>query len=155
MHRIGSGMQFTLEYTLRDETGAVREQRLGADAVVCTPADGLLPAGLTRALAGQGSGYEATIALPPEAAFGPRMDNLVFEAPQENLPAEMTLEPGSRVRAPTRNGNFSLRVIEITSRGAVLDGNHPLAGHTLYYSVRVTDVQPCTPNAPQRDKHQP
>jgi FKBP-type peptidyl-prolyl cis-trans isomerase SlyD len=37
-----------------------------------------------------------------------------------------------------------LRVIEVKPDAVVLDGNHPLAGETLHYSVVVREVRPAT-----------
>lgn len=37
-----------------------------------------------------------------------------------------------------------MRVIEVTKDAVLLDGNHPLAGETLRYSVHVREVRPAT-----------
>ena len=37
-----------------------------------------------------------------------------------------------------------MRVVEVTKDGVLLDGNHPLAGETLRYSVLVREVRPAT-----------
>ncbi|MDZ7749747.1 MAG: FKBP-type peptidyl-prolyl cis-trans isomerase [Halofilum sp. (in: g-proteobacteria)] len=147
MYGIDSRTTFTLEYTLTDDTGVVLEERVGADAANCTFGDGTIPTGLEHVLVGHGAGFEAAITLPPEAAFGERRENLVFEAPRENLPDDITLEPGSRLRTGGPNGHFPLRVVGLTPAGAILDGNHPLAGRTLCYRLRVIAVRPAAPCA--------
>jgi FKBP-type peptidyl-prolyl cis-trans isomerase SlyD len=105
----------------------------------------VLPA-IEAALAGHNAGYRTSLTLQPEQAFGAHRPELVFEAIRENLPPNLDLKPGM----PLFSGSgdrpaFQLRVIELTERGALLDGNHPLAGKTLHVELEVRDVRPATP----------
>jgi FKBP-type peptidyl-prolyl cis-trans isomerase 2 len=64
----------------------------------------------------------------------------VFEAVRENLPEGITLEPGVVLEPGGAAGRFQLRVVALTERGAMLDGNHPLAGKDLDVEVEVLAV---------------
>jgi FKBP-type peptidyl-prolyl cis-trans isomerase 2 len=48
----------------------------------------------------------------------------------------MHLSPGGS------EGKFKLKVVSLTERGAMLDGNHPFAGKHLVFDVEVLAVEP-------------
>jgi FKBP-type peptidyl-prolyl cis-trans isomerase SlyD len=76
--------------------------------------------------------------------YGETNPDLVFEAPREQFPADMKLEAGTRVYAEGPDGPVSFTVVRLTEKGAVLDGNHPLAGKDLHFDVEVVEVRPAT-----------
>ena len=103
----------------------------------------VLPA-LEEALEGAAPGDELTVELAPEDAYGPRQENLVFEAKREVLPEGLELEPGKRLSSGSHGRRFSLLVLRVTDDSAVLDGNHPLAGLWLTFRLTVRDVREAT-----------
>jgi FKBP-type peptidyl-prolyl cis-trans isomerase SlyD len=56
----------------------------------------------------------------------------------------MTFALGERVYAEGPNGPNSFTIMELTDTGAVLDGNHPLAGQTLHFDVEVLEIRPAS-----------
>lgn len=99
--------------------------------------------GLSQAVAGLAQGFRGEVTIPPALAFGEYRPELVFEAVRENLP-DVELQPGMPLYTQGQTGVFSLRVVRLTDRGAVLDGNHPLAGRTLRVNLDVLSVHPAT-----------
>ncbi len=97
-------------------------------------------AGIERALLGRQAGERVQFACPPEDAYGAYRPELVFEAVRSNLPPDMELVPGAMLSPGGSNGRFHLKVIELTENGARLDGNHPLAGHSLHFDVEIIEV---------------
>jgi FKBP-type peptidyl-prolyl cis-trans isomerase SlyD len=95
--------------------------------------------GIDRAVRGRRAGERWTLACLPEAAYGPYRPELVFEAVRENLPPDLPLEAGTVIESG--GGRFPLKVIEVTPRGARLDGNHPLAGKTLHFDLEILLVE--------------
>ncbi|HSF01911.1 MAG TPA: hypothetical protein VLA62_02795, partial [Solirubrobacterales bacterium] len=60
----------------------------------------------------------------------------------ERVPEELR-KVGARLRGQTRSGReLPVRVREIRDGTLVLDLNHPLAGRTLVFEVRVILVEP-------------
>ena len=47
-------------------------------------------------------------------------------------------------RASTDDGEQSVIIIDKTDSEVTVDGNHPLAGHTLVFDVSIVDVQEAT-----------
>jgi FKBP-type peptidyl-prolyl cis-trans isomerase SlyD len=135
----------TARYRFTDESGEpVDSSDRSGPMVYLHGRASVLPA-IELALAGQEIDYQTSLTLSPEQAFGAHRPELVFEAVRENLPPGADLRPG----LPLYSGSgdrpaFQLRVVRLTERGAVLDGNHPLAGKTLLVDLEVLDVRAAT-----------
>jgi FKBP-type peptidyl-prolyl cis-trans isomerase SlyD len=93
--------------------------------------------GLATTLIGQRRGAVARVTIPAERAFGLRRAQLVFEAMRENLPQGVEITPGMPLYTSSGQGVFHLRVVSLTERGAILDGNHPLASYALELDIRL------------------
>ncbi|WP_181869980.1 peptidylprolyl isomerase [Halomonas sp. DQ26W] len=141
MTQIAPLSEITAEYVLTDEDG----ERLAAS----TPETMLryvhgtgqmLPA-LEDALEGCRAGDTLSVTLTPEQAYGPHRPELVFEAVRENLPPGQQIRIGMTLSPGGQRGKFSLKVVGLTERGAMLDGNHPLAGRTATWEIRILEVR--------------
>jgi len=105
-----------------------------------------LLAKVEEALAGQEEGFETTLHLEPEHAFGDYdADKVCFED-RALFPAELEegmqlegLPEGARTQGMPENTVFT--VTEIYPSHVVLDGNHPLSGIALQLHLKVHDVR--------------
>ncbi|WP_163576665.1 FKBP-type peptidyl-prolyl cis-trans isomerase [Halomonas faecis] len=114
----------------------------------------LLPA-LEAALLGHEAGDTLSMTLPPEQTYGPHRPELVFEAVRENLPPDREIRIGMTLTPGGQRGKFSLKVVGLTERGAMLDGNHPLAGKTVTWELEVLDIRPGHPPVQSEFDYQP
>jgi FKBP-type peptidyl-prolyl cis-trans isomerase 2 len=131
-----------LEFTLRDESGALQDDNRGRPPLVFTHGTGEVIPGLERALTGMKAGETKRITVPPEEGYGPVDPAAITEVPKARVPAE-ALVVGARLSGQTRSGReVPVRVREIRDGTVVLDLNHPLAGKTLVFEVRVILVEP-------------
>lgn len=131
-----------LEFTLRDESGAFLDDNRGRPPLVFTYGRGEVIPGLERALAGMSVGETKRITVPPEDAYGPVDPAAITEVPKERVPADAQVV-GARLSGQTRSGReVPVRVREIRDGTVVLDMNHPLAGKTLVFEVRIVLVEP-------------
>jgi FKBP-type peptidyl-prolyl cis-trans isomerase SlyD len=103
-----------------------------------------------EALAGHGPGYETTLHLEPEHAFGEYDADLVFFESRDIFPegvvdAGMQFEgPPPGAATPDLPDDAIYTVTEVYPDHVVLDGNHPLAGIALRLSIVVRDVREAT-----------
>jgi len=108
-----------------------------------------LLAKVEEAIAGKEAGFEASLHLEPEHAFGDYDSNLVcFEARSlfpEELSAGMQLDglPEGAV-TPDMPADTLYTVTEVYPEHVVLDGNHPLAGIALRMHLKVAAVRAAT-----------
>jgi FKBP-type peptidyl-prolyl cis-trans isomerase SlyD len=139
---IKNGSVVSFEYTIFDENGKVIDSSRGKEPVTYTHGQQQIIPGLEKKLSGMEINEEKNVRLPPEEAFGPVDPNGFQEVPKDNIPAE-DLKVGTTVLVRGRQGeDLDLRVHEIRKETVVLDLNHPLAGKTLNFGVKVLDIQP-------------
>ncbi len=102
-----------------------------------------------EALIGQAAGFETTVHLEPEHAFGDYDPSLVFFESRavvgEAAEAGMQFEgPPPGAVTPGLRADRVYTITEVYPEHVVLDGNHPLAGIALRISLKVLDVREAT-----------
>jgi FKBP-type peptidyl-prolyl cis-trans isomerase 2 len=131
-----------LEFTLRDASGTVLDDNRGRPPLVFTFGKGEVIPGLERALAGMKVGEQRRITIPPEEGYGAVDPDAISEVPKDRVPPEARVV-GARLVGQTRSGReVPVRIREIRDESVVLDLNHPLAGRTLVFDVRIILVEP-------------
>lgn len=136
--QIEEGSRVTLRCKVTDSAGDVLDDGNTPLVFVCGRQQ--LIVGLEDRLKGQAAGYRGRIELPPENAYGPYRPELVFEAVRENLPKDLDIQLGMILSPGGGAGKFQLKVVALTGRGAMVDGNHPCAGKHLVFDVEVMNV---------------
>lgn len=138
---VKDGSTVTLEYTLSGEDGAVIESSKGKPPLKYVHGQRQIIRGLERELTGMKTGEEKSIKVKPEDGYGAVDPKAFREFPRDKLPPE-ALKVGTVLTARTPDGQaIPVRVHEIKENIVVLDFNHPLAGKTLNFEVKVTDIK--------------
>ena len=135
----------TLDYELRDEDGALVDasEGDGGEPMRYVHGYGMIVPGLEAALAGLGAGDERDVVVPAESGYGDYDEDLVLELERSELP--QGVDVGDELVAESPDGDeLMLSVLEVRDDVVVVDGNHPLAGQTLSYRVKVRDVRDAT-----------
>ncbi len=97
--------------------------------------------GFDAAVIGMDEGQEKKITLRPEDAYGNHNPDLVKKIPREQFPKEHEPETGMILLLGTPDGRqFPIKVAEVTDTEVGLDLNHPLAGKTLNFKVKVVAI---------------
>jgi len=131
-----------LEFVLRDASGAVLDDNRGRPPLVFTFGQGEVIPGLERGLTGMTVGEERRITVPPEDGYGAVDPEAISEVPVDRVPPEARVV-GARLVGQTRSGReVPVRIREIKDESVVLDLNHPLAGRTLVFDVRIILIEP-------------
>jgi FKBP-type peptidyl-prolyl cis-trans isomerase SlyD len=87
-------------------------------------------------------GDEKHVTVKPEDAYGPVNKNAFQELPKEKIPPD-GLKVGAMLTGQGPQGQpVQARVHEIKEKTVVVDFNHPMAGRTLVFDVKVVDIQP-------------
>lgn len=95
---------------------------------------------IEAALEGQLAGFKATIDLSAEDAFGERDEALVQTIPKSEFPPGVKV--GGQLQGRDDQGqsrNFT--VVKIKGDQVMLDGNHPMAGRAMRFSLTVLAVR--------------
>jgi FKBP-type peptidyl-prolyl cis-trans isomerase SlyD len=132
------------DYTLRDEQGTVLDSSDGRRTLSYLHGKGNIIPGLERALAGKTAGDKLDVTVPPEQGYGARDERLVQIVARAKFGEVAGLAPGMQVRATGAQGPRIVTVVRVDRDFVTVDGNHPLAGRTLHFSIEVTDVRKAT-----------
>ena len=139
---IKKGSVVSFEYVLSDEGGGVLESNQGESPVTYTQGQGQIIPGLEKGMLGMETNEERELRIGPEDAYGVANPDYFQEVQKSQLPPE-SLEVGATLHARGPQGEeFPLRIHEIRDDSVVLDLNHPLAGKTLNFHIKVLDIQP-------------
>lgn len=149
---VKDGMLVTLDYTVKTPDGKLLETSKGSQPLKYIHGKKMMIPGLERELTGMKIGAEKHITIKPEDGYGKLNPNAVQEVPKEKVPPN-ALKVGAVLVGTDKNGSpMPMTVKEIKEKTVVMDLNHPLAGKTLVFDVKVIDVEPApaapTPNQP-------
>ena len=95
---------------------------------------------IEEALEGQLPGYQVTLQLQPQDAFGLRDESLLRTLPKTQFPPGVKI--GGQLEGHGDDGRVQIfNVMKIKGDTVLLDGNHPLAGKELRFNLKVMDVR--------------
>ena len=139
--KVADGVQVSLEYTLTLNNQQVYETTLGKDPFVFIQGKGEVVPGLEMALEGMKVGEQKQIVVPPAQGYGELTESELSEIPKE-LIAPDARHVGAQLQGLPRHGQqILMHVKEVKKETVVVDFNHPLAGKTLYFDIKVLDIQ--------------
>ena len=139
---VEKGSSVKIEYTLKDDKGAVIDTNTGKDALAFTQGSQQIIPGLDKALLGMKVGDSKKVTVKPEDGYGNVDPKAEAEVPKTALP-EGAAVVGTRLLARGQDGQprpVTVKAVKDTT--VVLDLNHPLAGKTLFFDVKIVSVEP-------------
>lgn len=142
---VKDGMMVSLDYTLKGTDGKVMETSKGREPLKYIHGQKMMIPGLERELAGMKVGGQKNVTVKPEDAYGKINPNAVQEIPKEKIPPN-ALKVGAVLAASSPQGMVvPMTVRQIKEKTVVMDMNHPMAGKTLVFDIKVVDIQPAPP----------
>jgi FKBP-type peptidyl-prolyl cis-trans isomerase SlyD len=141
--KIAKNTVVTVHYKLSDAQGNLIEESREPMVYLHGGYENTLPK-IEEALDGQDKGYQTTIQVEPEDAFGEYDANLVKIEARNRLPEPIEVGmqfEGTPDTDDSDDESLIFTVTEIADDKVVLDGNHPLAGIALRFSLDVADVR--------------
>jgi FKBP-type peptidyl-prolyl cis-trans isomerase SlyD len=98
---------------------------------------------IEEALEGREPGYQVTLNLAPADAFGERDEKLARTIPKSEFPPGIKV--GGQMDGHTDDGQpHTFWVMKVKGDKVLLDGNHPLAGQTVRFHLKVVSVRSAT-----------
>lgn len=140
--KIANGCVVAMDYTLKTEDGSLIDTSEGDEPMWYLHGSGQIVPGLEAALEGRAAGDKLEAVVKPEDGYGLRQNDRVLTVPRSRLPDSPEPEVGMQLEAQGRRGEqVVLWVTEVKGDEVTLDGNHPLAGQTLYFEIEVKHVR--------------
>ncbi|QOL24742.1 peptidylprolyl isomerase [Thalassotalea sp. LPB0316] len=128
-------------YTLRDEQGEELESSLSGDPIAYLHGHKNMIVGVENALEGKQAGDEFSVTVSPEDGYGERQDDAIQRVPVKHLQGAKVWKPGMVATVHTEQGQRQVTVVKAGRFMVTVDLNHPLAGKTLTFDVKVVDVR--------------
>lgn len=97
---------------------------------------------LENEVLGMQVGDKKTFTVPPEEGYGKRQTDLIGTVKKSSFPDHITPNVGQQLKIELPNGeSMPVTVTDIKDEVVTLDGNHPLAGHTLELEVEMMEIK--------------
>jgi peptidylprolyl isomerase len=138
MAHVAMGDTVRVHYVGKLPDGAVFGTTSGGEPIeFVVGSDKMIPA-LSDAMVGMQPGEEKTIHVDPERAFGPRREELQQRVARSQIPPDKQV--GDRLIARQGDQEMVVWIRDLDETTVVVDGNHPLAGQTLTFELKLVDV---------------
>ena len=140
------GIIVKLEYTLQIEEELVESTDDDGPIEFLQGYGEIIP-GLEAALYGMEVNQEKEVTVDPDDGYGEYDDDAFEEVPLEIFPEEMDLSLGMPVELYDEDSEETVEgfIAEIRTDTVLVDLNHPLAGETLNFKVKVVGLRAPTP----------
>ena len=133
----------TIRYKVSDAQGKLIDEAKAPTAYLHGGYGNTL-AKIEAALEGQQAGYQTTLQLQPADAFGERDESLLQTIARKDFPPGVKV--GGQLMGRDADGaEQAFTVVKIKGDTVFLDGNHPWAGKTLRFSLKVIEVRAASP----------
>jgi FKBP-type peptidyl-prolyl cis-trans isomerase SlpA len=138
---INPASQVTLHYRLGLTDDSVIEDSFDLEPITVHLGNGEMAEGLEMALLGLRDGDEQTIDIGPDMAFG-HIDETMFRAfPRAEFDPDLELQEGLIIEFSTPEGDtLPGTILAFNEHEVRVDLNHPLAGQTVRYSVKILEI---------------
>ena len=127
-------------FRVTEENGQLVDETAEGFPFVFKVGSGEVIKGIEENVLGMEVGEEKDFTLSPEEAFGPYREDLVKDLPLELFPGDVKV--GQVFKTSDLEGNpVFFKVKEIKDGNVIADFNHPLAGKTLNFHLKVVFVE--------------
>lgn len=135
------GLFIAVNYTGTLTSGEVFDTSEGRAPLEFKMGAGMMISGFEAAVAGMAIDEEKTFTLAPEEAYGERDDSLSRDFPRAEVPEGFDPQVGQQVALAAENGQqIPATVTHTDDEKITIDLNHPLAGETLTFAIKVMSI---------------
>ena len=136
-----AGDSVSVHYTGKLSDGTIFDSSREREPMAFVIGEGMLIPGFEKALIGMKPGDIAEITIPADEAYGSYREELLSRVPREDFPEEIEPEVGLQLEATADDGERMLVTItEVDEASILIDGNHPLAGQDLSFSIELMEI---------------
>ena len=138
---IKKGDKIKVDYTGTLEDGTVFDTSEGKQPLEFEAGSGQLIKGFDDAVIGMEKDEEKEIKIEKDQAYGDVNPELLKKIPRDKLPPEQEPKPGMMLAMSTPDGKqIPAKIAEVDDKEITIDLNHPLAGKTLIFKIKVVDI---------------
>jgi peptidylprolyl isomerase len=139
MSKVKNGDFVQLHYTGTLEDGSVFDSSDGRPPLEFQVGGGGIIQGFNDSVIDMALNEEKKVVLAPDQAYGEPREDLKRDFPASMLEGH-PVEVGQQLRFSSPHGPVSGTVLSIEPEKFVVDFNHPLAGQTLQFAIKVVGI---------------
>ncbi len=138
---VAGGKRVSLEYTVTFADKTVFDSNVGKEPLVYIHGSEKRVPFFSKHLTGLKVEETKQFAMPPEDVYGPDDPERIIEVPKDTIPEDRR-KVGEKLEGRSPAGRpLYAEVLEIKAETVVIDTNHPLAGETLFFDVKILKVE--------------
>lgn len=131
-----------IHYTLTDSEGEKIDSSEGGEPLKFLQGAGNIIPGLEREMLGKAVGDKFQVVIAPQDGYGETNPQLIQQMPASAFQGVEKLEVGMVFHAQSSGGQpIQVEIIDIEGDNVTINGNHPLAGVELHFSIEVVSVR--------------
>ncbi len=134
----------SIDYTLTGAQGNVLDTSQGRGPLAYLHGASNIIPGLESALEGKSLGDQLNVTIAPEQAYGQHDPRMVQVVPRTAFQGAPTITAGMQFQGNTQSGPRVITVTKVEGDNITIDANHPLAGQTLTFDVKVVEIRDAT-----------
>jgi FKBP-type peptidyl-prolyl cis-trans isomerase 2 len=139
--RVASGKKVSIEYTLKLDDGTQADSNVGEPPLVYQQgANQILPA-LEQALAGLAVNDTKHVTISPKDGYGDVDPKNVKQVDLAEIPEAARKVDAVLIGVDADGNQVPVRVQKVEAEKVTLDLNHPLAGRTLTFDVKILKIE--------------
>lgn len=144
MSQITRDSAVSFHYRLTDEQGNLLDASEHQPLVYLHGHHNIIP-GLEKEMEGKQVGDEFTATIAPAEAYGEYQQEAVQTIPREYFQGVDKIEVGMQFQTQTEGGHpLLVQVTAVDEKSVTVDANHPLAGKTLTFEVKIVSIRPAS-----------
>lgn len=141
MAQAKNGDTVKIHYSGKLDDGTQFDSSEGREPLEFAVGSGQVIPGFEQAVEGMAVGESKSVSIPAEEAYGPHREELVQDLPASALPEGLTPEVGMQLQGRSGDGQaLQVVVTDVKDEAITVDGNHPLAGQALNFSIELVDI---------------
>jgi FKBP-type peptidyl-prolyl cis-trans isomerase SlyD len=142
---IGDDLVVSMHYKLTDDDGNELDSSEGYEPMSYLHGAGNIIPGLEKALTGKVEGDAFLVKVEPSEGYGEVIQDLIQTVEKEAFQDAETIEAGMIFEANAPDGSVQrIMVTKVEGDEITIDSNHPLAGVTLNFDVKIVGVRKAT-----------
>ena len=135
------GDRVRVHYTGTLDDGTVFDTSVDREPLEFVLGEGQVIPGFEKAVLGLKAGEKTTVTMGPDEAYGPRMEEMVFDVERGKFPEDYVPEMDQQLQIPQEDGSVMVvTVVKFDDKIITLDANHPLAGQNLNFEVELVKI---------------
>lgn len=137
---VKKGSKVKVDYEGRFESGEVFDSSIQrAEPLEFVVGNSEVIPGFEKAVLGMALNEEKEVKIEPKDAYGERDSKAIQKIPLNIFPED--IKEGMVIGIPLKEGYIHATITKITNEEVTIDMNHPMAGKTLIFKIKVVEIK--------------